>query len=128
MGNADPRGGRRPRSILFPLVFLLFTFVLVRLDLIPFPILFCYSAVSLVTFLIYAADKHAARGNRRRISERTLHLASLFGGWPGAALAQRVLHHKSQKAPFLRLYRLTVLLNCACLVLTGVLWATWRLP
>lgn len=128
MGNADPRGGRRPRSILFPFAFLLFTFVFVRPDLFPFPIIYCYGALSLATFLIYAVDKDAARGNRRRISERTLHLASLFGGWPGAALAQRLLHHKSQKAPFLRLYRITVVVNCACLALAGILWSKWRLP
>ena len=128
MGIADPRGGCRPRSVLFPFAFLVSTFVLVWLDLLPFPIPYCYSAVSLTTFLIYAADKHAARGNRHRISERTLHMASLFGGWPGAALAQRLLHHKSQKAPFRRLYRITVLVNCLCLALFGILRATWRLP
>lgn len=128
MGNADPRGGRRPRSILLPFAFLLLTFVLVRLDLLPFPTLYCYGALSLATFLVYAVDKHAASGNRRRISERTLHFASLFGGWPGAALAQRLLNHKSRKAPFLRLYRLTVLVNCSCLALAGFLRATWRLP
>lgn len=127
-GNAPRIGGSAIRAIVLAPAFLLLVFVLVRLDLLPFAVLCLYPPLSLMTFLVYALDKRSARDNRRRISERTLHLASLFGGWPGAALAQRLLRHKSQKAPFRRLYRLTVLANCSGLALLGFLWAGWRLP
>jgi uncharacterized membrane protein YsdA (DUF1294 family) len=39
----------------------------------------------------------------------------LFGGWPGALLAQRTLRHKSSKMEFQRVYWITVALNCAAL-------------
>ena len=54
-----------------------------------------YGAMSLVTFLVYAMDKSAARRGAGRTSETTLHLLALVGGWPGALLAQQWLRHKS---------------------------------
>ena len=70
-------------------------------------------AVNAVTFGAYALDKRAARRGQWRISERTLHLWSLAGGWPAAWWAQRLLRHKSAKAPFRRMYWGTVLLHAA---------------
>lgn len=70
-----------------------------------------YIALSLICFVVYARDKSAARTGRRRTSERTLHLLALFGGWPGALLAQQLLRHKSSKASFRAAFRLTVLFN-----------------
>ena len=67
---------------------------------------------SFVAFLAYALDKSAAKKNRRRIPENTLHLFSLFGGWPGALMAQSLLRHKTQKRSFRNLFWITVLLNC----------------
>ena len=71
-----------------------------------------YIAISLVTFMVYACDKAAARQGRRRISEKTLHLLGLAGGWPGALLAQKLLRHKSRKASFQVVLWLTVALHC----------------
>lgn len=79
-----------------------------------------YGFMSLLTYAVYAVDKSAARRRRHRVPERTLHLLALFGGWPGALLAQQRLRHKSRKADFLRLFWLTVLLNGA--LLTGLVW------
>lgn len=76
-----------------------------------------YIVMSSITFITYAIDKAAAQNGRRRIQEKTLHLISLFGGWPGALFAQRILRHKSSKKEFRRIYWLTVLLN-AC----GLYW------
>lgn len=78
-----------------------------------------YGCMSLATYVVYALDKSAARRRRRRVPERTLHLLALFGGWPGALLAQHYLRHKSSKGGFLRLFWLTMLLNCALFTSLG---------
>lgn len=74
-----------------------------------------YALVSLITFIVYARDKHAARRQRWRTQEKTLHLLALFGGWPGALLAQRTLRHKSSKTAFQTVFWGTVALNCGLL-------------
>lgn len=56
-----------------------------------------YLLMSLVTFIAFAWDKRAARLNRWRTRESTLHVLELLGGFPGAFLAQRLLRHKSYK-------------------------------
>jgi uncharacterized membrane protein YsdA (DUF1294 family) len=42
-------------------------------------------------------------------------MIALFGGWPGALVAQRVLRHKSSKASFQVTFWATVLINCGAL-------------
>lgn len=59
-----------------------------------------YIAASLACFAAYAADKVAASAGRWRISEDTLLLLGVAGGWPGAIVAQQALRHKSNKASF----------------------------
>lgn len=74
-----------------------------------------YLAASLLAFVAYALDKSAAEAGRWRISENSLHMLSLVGGWPGALMAQRLLRHKSRKASFQVEYWVTVALNCSAL-------------
>ncbi|MFC7420433.1 DUF1294 domain-containing protein [Iodobacter arcticus] len=84
-----------------------------------------YLAVSIVAFIAYALDKSAAKNNRWRTEESTLHLLAVLGGWPGALLAQRVLRHKSAKVVFLRVFVATIVLNCAalaCLLAVSGFW------
>lgn len=76
-----------------------------------------YLLLSLLSFLIYALDKSAARAGRQRIPENTLHLLALSGGWPGALIAQQVLRHKSSKLAFRIVFWLTVCLNIALFLL-----------
>ena len=78
--------------------------------------------MSLFTFIVYAIDKAAARAQRRRTPESTLHLLALAGGWPGALLAQKWLRHKSVKQPFRTVFWLTMVLNVAGLVLLCSPW------
>lgn len=59
-----------------------------------------FAAVSLFTFLAYRADKRRAELGEWRIPEATLHLGELFGGWPGAFLAQQKYRHKTAKVSF----------------------------
>lgn len=72
--------------------------------------------LSLVSYGLYAKDKKAARTNDWRISERTLHISALLGGWPGALIAQQRLRHKTKKASFRAVFWVTVLVNSAGLV------------
>ncbi len=76
-----------------------------------------YSTMSLLTFLIYAWDKSAARKGNSRIAEVTLHWLSLLCGWPGAIIAQQLLRHKTVKADFRGLFWITVVMNCIALLL-----------
>jgi uncharacterized membrane protein YsdA (DUF1294 family) len=78
-------------------------------------VLWLYLGASVVAFFAYWVDKAAARRDRWRTPEGTLHLYALFGGWPGALLAQRVLRHKSSKVKFQRVYWATVIINCLAL-------------
>lgn len=68
---------------------------------------------SLLTYLAYAKDKSAAEKGEWRVPEKTLHLLSLFFGWPGAMVAQERLRHKTKKVSFRIIFWLTVLLNIA---------------
>lgn len=79
-------------------------------------ILLLYVAASAASVVVYAVDKSAARHGQWRISETTLHLLALFGGWPGALIAQRLFRHKSRKPSFQAAFVLTVVVNCALLL------------
>ncbi|MCH1917948.1 DUF1294 domain-containing protein [Shewanella sp. A3A] len=74
-----------------------------------------YLALSVISYISYALDKRAAQQDRWRISESTLQLQALLGGWPGALLAQQRLRHKSVKTAFRRVFWLMLLLNLAAL-------------
>ena len=55
---------------------------------------------NLLTFLLYGIDKQRARRGAWRISEKTLLLAGLVVGAPGALLAMRLFHHKTRHRYF----------------------------
>jgi uncharacterized membrane protein YsdA (DUF1294 family)/cold shock CspA family protein len=59
-----------------------------------------FGIVSLIGYVVYAADKNRARRGQQRISERELHLVELLGGWAGAFVAQRRLRHKCSKVRY----------------------------
>jgi uncharacterized membrane protein YsdA (DUF1294 family)/cold shock CspA family protein len=85
--------------------------VAVGMGKLPVWVMLVYVTASLLAFLVYAIDKSAARHGRWRVSEQTLHLFALAGGWPGALIAQRWLRHKSKKASFQSTFWVTVVLN-----------------
>lgn len=65
------------------------------------PILVAIAALyNLVVFCVYAYDKVAAQNGDWRVRESTLLLLALAGGGIGAFLGQRLLRHKTRKAPF----------------------------
>ena len=57
------------------------------------------SLANFLAFSLFAIDKARARAGARRIPERTLLTAALFGGL-GAWLGQQLLRHKTRKQPF----------------------------
>ena len=83
---------------------------------LPLAIAACVPVLSLITWLLYAADKRAAQGRRRRVPEVHLHALELAGGWPGALLAQRMLHHKSRKRSYQAVFWIVVALNVSAVV------------
>ncbi|MFM7591282.1 MAG: DUF1294 domain-containing protein [Isosphaeraceae bacterium] len=72
-----------------------------------------YAAISLLAFIIYGWDKSSAKSGRWRTPEKTLHLLSLAGGWPGAMAGQQFFRHKTSKKSFQVVFWLTVVINIA---------------
>lgn len=63
-----------------------------------------YALMSVVAFGMYGLDKRRAGRDEWRINEWTLHAIELFGGWPGAWVAQRVFRHKLRKTPYMLVF------------------------
>lgn len=70
-----------------------------------------YGAACVVSFALHAVDKQAARRGTRRVSERSLLLTALVGGWPGAILAQQTLRHKTSKPSFRWAFAAAIAMN-----------------
>jgi len=70
-----------------------------------------YLTASSLAFIFYKRDKSMAINHQRRIPENALHLWSLIGGWPGAALAQKLVRPRSRKESLQIVYWLTIVLN-----------------
>jgi uncharacterized membrane protein YsdA (DUF1294 family) len=56
--------------------------------------------INLCTFLFFAFDKSRARGDGRRVPEKTLLFLALCGGTPGALYAMNLFRHKTKKYSF----------------------------
>lgn len=54
------------------------------------------SAMSLLTFILFGADKHKARAHKWRIPEKTLLGLSLLGGFAGGFLGMEFFRHKTK--------------------------------
>jgi uncharacterized membrane protein YsdA (DUF1294 family) len=106
--RAAPRGTATYFAIV---VFVVLYLSVAMLGRVPNWVAGVYAGTSLLTFVLYAFDKSAAAANTWRISESTLLLIGLVGGWPGAIVAQQILRHKSSKASFRSAFWGTVLIN-----------------
>jgi uncharacterized membrane protein YsdA (DUF1294 family)/cold shock CspA family protein len=110
---------RAPRGTaavaLVALLFFTFIGASVFSGLLPVAVLVIYLVVSCLAFAIYGFDKSAAKDDRWRTPEGTLHMLGLLGGWPGALVAQRLFRHKSRKPSFQLMFWIVVVLNCAIL-------------
>ena len=97
------------------LFFLVIVTVLALAKRVPPIVPIAYIAGSIFAIAIYKHDKMEAERQGWRVSEGTLHLISLLGGWPGALFAQQRYRHKTQKTEFRVVFWMTVVLNCAVL-------------
>ncbi|NQZ88505.1 MAG: DUF1294 domain-containing protein [Colwellia sp.] len=102
-------------SIYLSIIFLSLITVAYFLDHLPQQLVLAYFGASIITFLAYAFDKSKAQRGAWRTPESTLHMFSLICGWPGAAVAQQLLRHKSQKREFRIGFWFTVIVNCGAL-------------
>jgi len=109
--NNQYKKGKVSYTVFLSILFIASVFLSILTNHVPFLILPFYLAVSVLTFILYAVDKSAAKNGSWRTSENTLHLFSLIGGWPGGLIAQQTLRHKSKKQPFRTVFWLTALLN-----------------
>ncbi|MBH8573710.1 cold shock and DUF1294 domain-containing protein [Nostocaceae cyanobacterium CENA369] len=83
----------------------------------PLPLIL-YPTMSLVTYALYADDKSRAKRKEWRTPEQTLHLCELAGGWLGGFIAQRILHHKSQKKSYQSVF-------WAIVIIHYIVWLFW---
>lgn len=83
----------------------------------PIPLIL-YPLMSLATFLLYAEDKSRAKRGGWRISENTLHLWELAGGWWGGFIAQKRLRHKNIKSSYQIMFWTIVTFHMA-------FWVVW---
>ena len=88
-------------------------------------LLSCLLFLNLLCFLLFALDKRKAQRGQRRISEKTLHLATLPGAAPGAWAAILLLHHKNRKAAFWGVTLALTLLQGAMLYFA---WPYFQVP
>lgn len=102
-------------SILLTVGFLLALTIASSMGYVPILLKYAYYALSIITFVAYAYDKLKAKRNAWRTPESTLHFLALFGGWPGAALAQQLFRHKSSKRDFRVMFWVTVVINLVAL-------------
>ena len=84
----------------------------------PAAALILYAAMSVIAFALYAVDKRRAARGAWRISEATLHLVEMLGGWPGAWVGQQVLRHKRHKGSYMLIFWAIAGLHVAA-------WAWW---
>lgn len=106
--------------IFLAILFLSFVGFLTLYEMLPLMTIVYYVAICGITFLAYSFDKSAAEDGGWRISESSLHLFSIIGGWPGALLAQVFIRHKSKKQSFRNVFWVTAGLNCLLLFLVFI--------
>ena len=102
-------------SIGFAVLFLAVIVLLANFYKLSMIVVYVFLLLSLISFFIYRMDKQAAENNYWRTTENTLHFLAVFGGWPGALIAQKIFRHKSRKTSFRVVFWLTLALNLGAL-------------
>ncbi len=92
----------------------------------PVPVAYAFTTLtaSMLAMLACAWDKRQAIRGRDRISERTLHLLELAGGWPGSWAAGRLMYHKTRKLSYRWRFRTIATLHI--LTVATAIYLAWR--
>jgi len=64
-------------------------------------ILIYFALISLFSVLLTIIDKHNAKRNRRRVSEKALFLSAIFGGSLFEYLTMKIIRHKTLHKRFM---------------------------
>ena len=72
--------------------------------------------LTLITFCLYGLDKRAAKLDRRRTPEASLHLLAFLGGWLGGLAGQKYFRHKTRKLSFQIMFWMTGIWHIAIVV------------
>ncbi len=73
------------------------------------------TVINIITFIVYAVDKSAAKNGRWRVREFTLIALAFIGGSVGALIAMYTLHHKTKKPKFFITVPLFLILQAVAL-------------
>ena len=103
-------------SIIIILSFLSFLVYSLINGKLPLLIIILYIIIGIITYIAYSIDKSKAIDQEYRISEKSLLLLSLVGGWLGAIVAQQRFRHKTKKTSFQVIFWITVFVNILLLV------------
>ncbi len=76
-------------------------------------LLFLMLVWNIITFTMMGIDKHKAKVDGRRISEKTLLLSAVIMGGIGICAGAAVFHHKTQKFLFKIMMPLSLIINGA---------------
>ena len=76
-------------------------------------------AVAVLSLAATVHDKRAAQKSKRRLSERTLILLSVFGGSAAMYLTLRIIHHKTRHAKFMVGIPVIMLLQLAAVIVAA---------
>lgn len=77
--------------------------------------LYYLTAINLITFIVYGADKYKAKKGKWRIPEATLLLMAVIGGSIGAWIGMKVWHHKTMHKKFK--YGIPIILILQCILI-----------
>jgi len=79
--------------------------------------LLMFMVLNIVSAVVMWLDKRNAKNGKKRISEHTLLVWALVGGWIGGITAMYALRHKTSKRLFLVQYWLMVIIHISGLFL-----------
>lgn len=60
-------------------------------------LVYYYLFINIISLFLYSLDKYLAIKRKRRISEKTLLISTILGGFIGTTIGMYVFHHKTKK-------------------------------
>lgn len=78
---------------------------------------FYFVFMSIMSFLIFGADKLQAKNNRSRIPENIFLIAAFFGGTFGSIIGMLIFNHKTRKRSFLLRFFIVVAIQIILIIL-----------